>query len=85
MTEQGKIDMGKNPGKLTAEATKILEEHGGQRLHMWATMGRYDFVVVVEAPDNKAAMQISAKIGALGGAHVETLTAIPSDVLMGEG
>jgi uncharacterized protein with GYD domain len=77
--------MGKNPGKLTEEAEKILQEHGARRLQLWATMGRYDFVVVVEAPDNKTAMQISAKIGALGGAHVETLTAVPSDELMGEG
>ena len=49
LTEQGKIDMGKNPGRLSDEAGKILEKHGGRRLHTWATMGRYDFVVVVEA------------------------------------
>jgi uncharacterized protein with GYD domain len=44
-----------------------------------AGLGRYDFIVVVEAPDDKAMMQVSAKIGALGGADVETLPAVPSD------
>ncbi|MFQ5985894.1 MAG: GYD domain-containing protein [Thermoplasmata archaeon] len=58
-----------------------LGEHGGRRLSTWATLGRYDFIVVTEAPDDKTIIQISAKIGALGGAHVETLAAIPSDEL----
>jgi uncharacterized protein with GYD domain len=83
LTEQGKKDMGKTPGKLGDEAGKILEEHGARRLHTWATMGRYDFIVVIEAPDDKTAMQTSVKIGALGGAHVETLPAVPSDELTG--
>ncbi|MDX1534125.1 MAG: GYD domain-containing protein [Thermoplasmata archaeon] len=85
LTEEGKKDMGKNPGRLADEAGKILEKNGGRRLHTWATMGRYDFIVVIEAPDDKTAMRTSAEIGALGGAHVETLPAIPSDELMGEG
>ncbi|MFQ5553567.1 MAG: GYD domain-containing protein [Thermoplasmata archaeon] len=84
MTEQGRKDMRENPGWLADEALKILEEHGGKRLQTWATLGRYDFIVVIEAPDDKTMMQISAKIGALGGAHVETLAAIPGDELTAE-
>ncbi len=74
--------MKETPGRLADEAGKILEEHGARRLSTWATLGRYDFVVVVEAPDDKTMMQISAKIGGLGGAHVETLPAVPSDEFM---
>lgn len=85
MTEQGRKDMRENPGQLADEAGKILEKYGGRRISTWATLGRYDFIVVIEAPDDKAMMQISAKIGALGGAAVETLPAIPSDELMAEG
>ncbi|MFQ5918568.1 MAG: GYD domain-containing protein [Thermoplasmata archaeon] len=84
MTEQGKKDMKEKPGWLTDRALKILEEHGAKRVSGWATLGRYDFVIVIEAPDDKTAMQISAKIGGLGGSHVETLTAIPMDELTAE-
>ncbi len=71
--------MRENPGRLADEAARILEEHEGRRVSTWATLGRYDSIAVVEAPDDKATMQVSAKIGALGGAHVETLPAVPSD------
>ncbi len=84
MTEQGRKDMKEKPGWLADEAGRILEAHGAKRLSTWATLGRYDFIVVLEAPDDKTMMQISAKIGALGGAHVETLAAIPSDELTAE-
>jgi uncharacterized protein with GYD domain len=84
MTEQGRRDMKEKPGWLADEALKILEKHGGRRVSTWATLGRYDFIVVIEAPDDKAAMQSSAEIGALGGADVETLPAIPSDELTAE-
>ncbi len=84
MTEQGRKDMKEKPGWLADEAGRILEAHGAKRLSTWATLGRYDFIVILEAPDDKTMMQISAKIGALGGAHVETLAAIPSDDLTAE-
>lgn len=84
MTEQGRKDMKENPGWLADEAGRIVKEHGGKRLSQWATLGRYDFIVVLEAPDDKTMMQISAKIGALGGADVETLAAIPADELAAE-
>ncbi len=74
--------MGEAPGRLADEAGRILEEYGGRRVSTWATLGRYDFIVVVEAPDDKAMMQISAKIGALVGVDVETLPAVPSDEFM---
>ncbi|MEE9181345.1 MAG: GYD domain-containing protein [candidate division NC10 bacterium] len=79
LTEQGKKNMRKNPGRMADEAARILEEHGGRQVSTWATLGRYDLIVVVEAPDDMAMMHVSAEIGALGGAHVETLPAVPSD------
>lgn len=82
LTEQGRKDMTETPGRLADEAGRILEEYGGRRVSTWATLGRYDFIVVVEAPDDKAMMQISAKIGAGVGADVETLPAVPSDEFM---
>ena len=45
----------------------------------WAVLGRYDFVNVVEAPDEKTIARVSMELGSRGTAHYETLSAIPVD------
>lgn len=45
---------------------------------LW-TMGRYDIVVVAEAPDNAAAARFAAKVSALGNVRTETLPAFTAD------
>jgi uncharacterized protein with GYD domain len=47
--------------------------------HQWATLGPFDFVNVVEAPDEKAIARVSIALGARGSAKLQTLTAIPID------
>ncbi len=60
------------------EAQRIFEASGGRVISSYATLGSYDFVAVVEAPDDATAMKISAQIGALG-LEAETLPAIPTE------
>ena len=64
------------------EAQKVLEGLGGKIVQSWATLGRYDFVAVWEAPDDKAAMLASALIGARGIVAAETLPAITTQEFM---
>ena len=45
----------------------------------WAVLGQYDFVNIVEAPDEKTVARVSMELGSRGTAHYETLTAIPVD------
>jgi len=40
-----------NPDRLR-EVNKDVEELGARVVHQWATLGEYDFVNVVEAPDS---------------------------------
>ena len=51
---------------VLGEARTVLKEEGVKIVGAYATMGRYDFVVIVEAPDEKAMMKASALIGATG-------------------
>ena len=45
----------------------------------WATLGSFDFVNVIEAPDDKTMARISLELGSRGTGRYETLIAIPID------
>src|SRR5829696_5344460 len=50
LTAQGVQTLRSNPDRLR-EVNKDVEELGAKVLHQWATLGPFDFVNVVEAPD----------------------------------
>ncbi len=51
LTPQGVQTLKANPGRLR-EVNRDVEELGAKVLHQWATLGEYDFVNIVEAPDS---------------------------------
>ena len=57
-----------------------LEAMGVRVLNQWATLGVYDFVNVVEAPDNLTIARVSAELAARGTVRIMTLPAIPIEV-----
>ncbi len=60
-----------------------VEELGAKVLHQWATLGPYDFVNVVEAPDAATIARVSIALGARGSAKLQTLTALEIEELLG--
>ena len=50
LSTQGVQTLKSNPDRLR-EVNKDVEELGAQVAHQWATLGEWDFVSVVEAPD----------------------------------
>lgn len=77
MTDEGRKSL-KGGKSMYEEARRIFEASGGKVLHSYATLGSYDFVAVVEAPDDATAMKISAQVGAMG-LQAETLPAVPTE------
>ena len=55
---------------------KDVEELGCKVLHQWATLGEFDFVNVVEAPDIASMAKVSVALAARGSTKVETLPAL---------
>ena len=45
-------------------------------LHQWATLGEFDFINVVEAPDIATVAKVSVSLGARGSTKIETLPAL---------
>ena len=53
-----------------------VEELGARVLHQWATLGAFDFVNVVEAPDVETIARVSVALGARGSTRIQTLPAL---------
>src|SRR5213595_879510 len=63
LTAQGVQTLKSNPARLR-EVNKDVEELGARVLHQWATLGPFDFVNVVEAPDAATIARVSIALGA---------------------
>ena len=53
-----------------------VEELGAKVLHQWATLGEFDFVNIVEAPDLETVAKVSVALGARGSTRIQTLPAL---------
>ena len=82
LTAQGVQTLRSNPERLH-EVNRDVEELGARVLHQWATIGPYDFVNVVEAPDDATIARISIALGARGSAKLQTMSALTIDELLG--
>jgi uncharacterized protein with GYD domain len=78
LTAQGVQTLKSNPARLR-EVNSDVEELGARVVHQWATLGPFDFVNVVEAPDAQTVARVSVALGARGSAKLQTLTALTID------
>jgi uncharacterized protein with GYD domain len=78
LTQQGVQTLKSNPERLR-QVNRDVEELGCRVLHQWATLGEFDFVNVVEAPDLAAVARVSIALSARGSTRIETLPALEID------
>jgi uncharacterized protein with GYD domain len=64
-----------NPDRIQ-EVNKEIEKFGVRVLSQYATLGAYDFVNIVEAPDNKTIVKVSVELGSRGTIEITTLPTI---------
>jgi uncharacterized protein with GYD domain len=76
LTDEGAKTLMQNPARLQ-EVNKEIEKLGAKVTAQYATLGSYDFVNIVEAPDNATIAKVSATLGARGSVRLLTLPAIP--------
>jgi uncharacterized protein with GYD domain len=69
----------KNNPQRILEVNREIEQLGAEVKAQWAVLGRFDFVNIVEAPDEKTMAKVSLELGSRGTAHYESLPAIPID------
>ncbi|MET4447638.1 uncharacterized protein with GYD domain [Bradyrhizobium sp. GM2.2] len=75
-TEQGIQKAKDSPRRLDA-AKKALKDMSGEIKSFYLTMGDFDLVVILEAPDDAVAARFSLQLGMLGNVRTRTLKAFP--------
>jgi uncharacterized protein with GYD domain len=78
LTSDGVKTIKNNPSRVQ-EVNREMEQLGIKVVSQWATLGRYDFVSVVEAPDERTMAKVSIEMGSRGTTMNETMTAIPAE------
>ena len=72
LTEKGAADIKKAPERVQ-DAIKAWEAMGGTTRVVLATMGRYDYVTVGEAPSDEVAAAFAMALSSQGFVTTETL------------
>ncbi len=54
-----------------------MQKMGVKVITQYAVIGPYDFINIVEAPDNETITKVSTELGARGTVQIMTLAAIP--------
>jgi uncharacterized protein with GYD domain len=80
LTSEGVRTLKNNPGRV-AEVNKEVEQLGATVQAQYATLGQYDFVTIVEAPDEKTMAKVSVELGSRGTMTSQTLAAMPAGEL----
>lgn len=67
-----------NVAECSLEMGTLVTSVGGRLIDLHYTLGRYDFVAFIEAPDEKAMLKALMEVAKFGMMRTETLIAIPA-------
>ena len=65
LTEEGRKTVKERPQRVL-EVNKEIESFGARVIAQYVVLGLYDFVTVLQAPDNETVARISAEFGSRG-------------------
>ena len=77
-TQKGIENVKKSPDRLDA-AKKAFQAAGAELKEFYLVMGKYDMVVVAEAPDDETVAKVALTIGSGGAIRTETLRAFTEE------
>jgi len=83
LTDAGRKTIMKNPGRIW-EVNKEIEGMGAKVLAQYSVLGEFDFVNVLEAPNNTVIARVSASLGSRGTMIPLTMSAITVEDLVKE-
>ncbi|MFC1916314.1 GYD domain-containing protein [Chloroflexota bacterium] len=80
LTDEGRKTVKSNPKRLK-EVNKEVEAMGVKILAQYALLGPYDFINILEAPNNKVVSKMAIELGSRGTLQTMTMAAMPIDEL----
>ncbi len=80
LTPEGRKTLHANPDRLE-EVNREISDFGCKVLAQYAVLGPYDFVSIIEAPDNETVAHLSVDLGSRGTVDITTLAALSTTEL----
>lgn len=81
LTEEGRRTIKEKPERIK-EVNKEVEAMGVKILNQWALLGPYDFLNILDAPNNEAIAKVAVELGSRGTLSTQTMPAISIDMLV---
>jgi len=76
LTDEGWKTVKEKPERIR-EVNKELEAFGVRVISQYAVLGPYDFVNIVEAPNNETIARVSLELGSRGTIKMVSMAAVP--------
>jgi uncharacterized protein with GYD domain len=81
LTSEGRKTLRERPERIK-EVNQEIETLGAKVIAQYSVLGPYDFVNIVEAPDNEAIANVSVELGGRGTISIMSMPAIEIDALI---
>ena len=81
LTPEGQKTLKNNPERIK-EVNKEVEKFGVKVLEQYAVLGPYDFVNLVEAPNNDTVFKMSVELGSRGTIKILSMPSMTVDELI---
>ncbi|RLI04351.1 GYD domain superfamily [Candidatus Bathyarchaeota archaeon] len=81
LTDEGRKTIKVNPERIK-EVNKEVEAMGVKVLTQYALLGPYDFINILEAPDNETVTKVAIELGSRGTVQTLTMPAVTIDDLI---
>jgi uncharacterized protein with GYD domain len=78
LTDEGRKTVKSNPQRIK-EVNKEVEAMGVKVLQQYVVLGQYDFINVLEAPNNETIAKVALELGSRGTLQTNTLAALTLD------
>jgi uncharacterized protein with GYD domain len=78
LTDEGRKTVKANPQRIK-EVNREVESMGVRVVAQYVVLGQYDFINVIEAPDNETVAKLALELGSRGTLHTSTLAALTLD------
>lgn len=79
LTDEGMKTLKHKPERIKEVDKEVLERFGVKVLAQYLVMGPYDFVNILEAPDNDTIVKMAVELGSRGTIRTLTMPAIDVD------
>jgi uncharacterized protein with GYD domain len=84
LTDEGAKTLKNKPERIKEVDQEVMDRFGVKILAQYAVMGPYDFVNIIEAPDNDSVVKMAVELNSRGSIRTLTMPAIEIDRLIND-